>query len=216
MSGQVITSGTFVNYSNFAQFMNLSLGAGLALLLIRMREQSQYVAPSLGLRMTLQQCWEMHRWYLAGIILCALAVCTSMSRNGVISLILAAAVTGIALYRRGTFGWQGWIVGALPVALFAVLLVFGFDLVYERLATLHHADSFQSREQLTAATLRAWAKRPFSAQVLGPMKSFFPCSTTASRRFWQPRPTTTTPSCLKKPASPVRFLLARLELASRG
>jgi O-antigen ligase/tetratricopeptide (TPR) repeat protein len=174
VSGQVITSGTFVNYSNFAQFMNLSLGAGLALLLIRMREQSQYVAPSLGLKMTLQQCWELHRWYLAGIILCALAVCTSMSRNGVISLIVAATITGIALYRRGTFGWQGWIVGALPVVLFAVLLVFGFDLVYDRLATLHHADSFKSREQLTAATLRAWRSSPLVGTGAGTHEVVFP------------------------------------------
>jgi O-antigen ligase/tetratricopeptide (TPR) repeat protein len=174
VSGQVVTSGTFVNYSNFAQFMNLSLGSGLALLLIRMREQSQYAAPSLGLKMTLQQCWEMHRWYLAGVILCALAVCASMSRNGVISLIVAAAITGIALYRRGTLGWQGWIVGALPLALFAVVLVFGFDLVYGRLATLHDADSFKSRQQLTAATLRAWRNSPLLGTGAGTHEVVFP------------------------------------------
>src|SRR5207253_2971943 len=97
----------------------------------------------------LQQSWEQHPLYIAGIVLCALAVCMSMSRNGVISLIVAAAVVGLALYRRGTFGWQSWLVGALPLAVFAVLLTSGFDLVYERLATLHHADSLISRQQLT-------------------------------------------------------------------
>ncbi|HMO87298.1 MAG TPA: hypothetical protein PKC18_20495, partial [Lacipirellulaceae bacterium] len=35
-----VTSGSFVNYSNFSQFMNLSIGAGLALLLIRLHEPS--------------------------------------------------------------------------------------------------------------------------------------------------------------------------------
>ncbi len=97
-----------------------------------------------------------------------------MSRNGVISLIVAAAITGIVLYRRGTFGWQGWIVGALPLALFAVLLVFGFDLVYDRLATLHHGESFKSRQQLTAATLRAWRNAPLVGTGAGTHEIVFP------------------------------------------
>ena len=35
----VVTSGSFVNYSHFCQFMNLSLGAGLALILVQLHEQ---------------------------------------------------------------------------------------------------------------------------------------------------------------------------------
>jgi len=67
-----------------------------------------------------------------------------MSRNGAISLIVASTIVGMALYWRGTFNWRGWILGALPAGVFAVLLVFGFDLVYDRLATRTDVDTYKS------------------------------------------------------------------------
>jgi O-antigen ligase/tetratricopeptide (TPR) repeat protein len=174
VSPRVITSGSFVNYSNFAQFMNLSLGTGLALLLIRMREQHRYESSLVSWTSQVRRSWEQHRWDLAGIILCATAVCASMSRNGVISLVVAAAVVAVALYRRGAFDWQGWVIFALPIGVLAVLLVFGFDYVYDRLATLHDAKSYKTREELTAATLRAWRSAPLLGTGLGTHEYVFP------------------------------------------
>ncbi|HEX4415229.1 MAG TPA: O-antigen ligase family protein, partial [Lacipirellulaceae bacterium] len=171
---QVITSGSFVNYSNFAQFMNLSLAAGVALLLIRMREQHRFESVSPSWRTQLQRCWDLHRWYLVGIILCAIAVCTSMSRNGVISLVVAAAIVAVALFRHGAFDWQGWVIVAIPAAVFVVILLFGFDFVYDRLATLHYDSSFKTREELTSSTLRAWRSAPLVGTGLGTHEYVFP------------------------------------------
>jgi tetratricopeptide (TPR) repeat protein len=53
-------------------------------------------------------------------------------------------------------------------------LVFGFDLVYERLATLHHGESFKSRQQLTTATLRAWRNAPLVGTGAGTHEIVFP------------------------------------------
>ena len=58
---QRLTSGSFINYSNFSQFMNLSIGAGLALLLVRLLEQQSFgphyesTAPSAGTNRRSQQ-----------------------------------------------------------------------------------------------------------------------------------------------------------------
>ena len=39
-----LTSGSFVNYSNFCQFMNLSIGAGFGLLLVRLQGERRHGA----------------------------------------------------------------------------------------------------------------------------------------------------------------------------
>jgi O-antigen ligase/tetratricopeptide (TPR) repeat protein len=170
----IVTSGTFVNYSNFAQFMNLSLGAGLALVLVRLEEQSRHGVQVGNWTSMVRRYWEKNGWLFVGIILCAVAVFTSMSRNGAISLIVATAVVAAALYRRGTFSWRGWILGALPAGVLAILLVFGFDFVYNRLATLHQTDAYKTRWDMTSATLRAWHESPLWGTGLGTHEVVFP------------------------------------------
>jgi O-antigen ligase/tetratricopeptide (TPR) repeat protein len=170
----IVTSGTFVNYSNFAQFMSLSLGAGLALLLFRLQEQRRHEVYVGSWTSTARRYWEKHGWTYAGIILCAVAVFTSMSRNGAISLIVATAIVGAALYRRGTLGWRGWVLSVLPAGVLAILLVFGFDFVYNRLSTLHQMDSFKTRWDMTTAANQAWQQSPLWGTGLGTHEVVFP------------------------------------------
>ena len=171
---RIVTSGTFVNYSNFAQFMNLSLGAGLALVLFRLQDQRRHEVYSGSWTSTARRYWENHGWLFVGIILCAVAVFTSMSRNGAISLIVATAVVGAALYRRDTFSWRGWMLGALPAGVLAILLVFGFDYVYNRLSTLHQIDAYKTRWDMTTAALQAWQQSPLWGTGLGTHEVIFP------------------------------------------
>src|SRR5258705_12172852 len=112
--------------------MNLSLGAGLALLLIRLQEQRRHEVHVGNWTSSAQRYWGKHGWVFSGIIRCAVAVSASMSRNGAISPIVASTIVGMALYWRGPVNWRGCIPRALPAGVFAVLLVFGFDLVYDR------------------------------------------------------------------------------------
>jgi tetratricopeptide (TPR) repeat protein/O-antigen ligase len=167
-------AGSFVNYSHFCQFMNLSLGAGIALVLVRLHEDRRtgIRAPTGRFWPTID--WEAYGWMIVGIILSAMAVMTSMSRNGAISLVAAAAVIGTVLYRRGSLSWQGWLIGMLPLGVLAGLLVFGFDAVYARLSTLSHADSYQSRWELTLGTSRAWRSFPIWGTGLGTHEFVFP------------------------------------------
>lgn len=161
------TAGTFVNYSNFAQFMNLSLGAGLALLLVRIEEQRRNEIHGGGWGLAARGYWEKNAWLCAGIVVCALSVFASMSRNGAISMLVAAAITGAALFQRGSFSWRGWLVAALPAAVLIVLLIFGFDIVYSRLSSLHDSEAYGVRWEMTAAAFRAWQQYPVWGTGLG-------------------------------------------------
>ncbi|HEY3391959.1 MAG TPA: O-antigen ligase family protein [Lacipirellulaceae bacterium] len=176
----IATAGTFINYSHFCQFMNLSLGAGIALLLIRLQDEQRRSLRGATWRNSLARLnWEHYGPLLAGIVLCAISVLTSMGRNGAISMFIAAAVIGAALYRRGSLTWHGWLLGAVPLAVLATLLVVGFDLVYERLATLRDTRVYENRWEVTAATLRAWSQYPIWGTGLGTHEFVFPMFDTA-------------------------------------
>jgi O-antigen ligase len=169
-----LTSGSFLNYSNFSQFVNLSIGAGVALLLVRLLDDRV----SVGGRSDALQAFggarlSDHGSLLAGLVLCAISVLTSGSRNGVLSLSIATLLVGLALYARGALRGRGWLLGLLPVAVFIVLLTFGFDALYERFLTLRESDHLRGRWALTLDTLRAWRDFPVWGSGLGTYEYVF-------------------------------------------
>jgi tetratricopeptide (TPR) repeat protein len=123
--------------------------------------------------------WEKHGLLLGGMLLCAVAVFVSMSRNGAISLLVAAAIIGSALYRRGSRSWQGWLLGLLPIAVLLGLFLFGFESIYVRLATLEDSSAYASRWEMTKATLDAWRNYPVWGTGLGTHRYVFPMFDTA-------------------------------------
>ncbi|MEX0643465.1 MAG: O-antigen ligase family protein [Pirellulales bacterium] len=172
---QHLRSGSFVNYSHYCQFMNLSLGAGVALLLVQLHELGRHEAHASFSRQVLTRInWEKHGLIFGGIMLSAITVFTSMSRNGVISLLVASAVIGALLYRRGTLNWRGWMLGVLPLGVLLGLLLFGFDIAYERLATLRDSGAIENRWQMMLAALRAWREFPIWGTGLGTHEVVFP------------------------------------------
>lgn len=174
-ASQHVRSGSFVNYSHFCQFVNMSLGAGLAYLLMHLTEMRHNEMHRTFRRGMLARInWEKHGWIFCGIILSAIAVLVSLSRNGVISLLVAATVVGALLYRRGSLSWRGWLLGMLPMGVLLGLLLFGFDVVYDRLATLRDTTALQNRWQMTLAALRAWRAFPIWGTGLGTHEVVFP------------------------------------------
>jgi O-antigen ligase len=177
--GQTHTAGSFINYSNYSQFMNLSMGAGLGLLLIRLSEDRR-LSRFGGARAFGGVQITDHGTILGGLILCGLAVLASMSRNGAISMILAGIVVGSGLFARGTLSRRGWVLAVLPMGALFILLMFGFDDVYERLATLEENKYFDDRWELTLGVLRAWLDFPIFGAGLGTHEYVFPMYETAS------------------------------------
>jgi hypothetical protein len=172
-STTAITSGSFVNYSHFCQFTNLSLGAGIALLLVRLHERRD---PNHGgwLRPFSRVNWETHGWILAGLALCAVSVFTSMSRGGVVSLVVATGIVAIALGRRNSSNRQAWLIGAVPLGVFMILLMFGLDRLFDRFAALHQSEIYASRGELVIDTLRVWQAFPIFGAGLGTHEFIFP------------------------------------------
>jgi O-antigen ligase/tetratricopeptide (TPR) repeat protein len=161
-----VTSGSFFNYSNFSQFMNLSIGAGVALLLVRLLEERRGAVSLTAL--------QTHGGLMVALVVCAVSVFTSMSRMGAISLLAAAAVIGTALFLRGTLSRRGWMLAMAPIGTLAVVLAFAFDAVYERIASLQHETGFADRWELTKGVLRAWREFPVWGSGLGTHEFAFP------------------------------------------
>ena len=170
--GQVVTSGSFINYSHFCQFLNLAMGAGVALLLVRMSEGSDPDRDSTGWLPDLRS--EQYLRLFAGIVLCAVAVCASMSRNGVISLLVASGVVGLLLYRRGVLSARGWLIGMAPWCVLLILFFTCFDMLYNRLATFEDHQHLEDRLEMTVGTLRAWSDFPVLGAGLGTHEYVFP------------------------------------------
>jgi O-antigen ligase len=170
-----LTSGSFINYSNFSQFINLSIGAGVALLLVKLLDHgssSQHrdsaSRPFGGTRL------GDHGALLAGLVLLAVAVFASLSRNGAFSLLVAGLLVGAALCARGKLNRRGWVLALLPIATVAILLFFGFDGVYDRFAILENRNQFDGRWALTLGALHAWREFPVWGAGLGTHEFVFP------------------------------------------
>jgi tetratricopeptide (TPR) repeat protein len=173
-----VTGGTFVNQNNFSQFMNLSIGAALAVLLVRLREvmgaggkvlsRVKVYAGDPELRLA----WGMG----AVVIVGALSVILSMSRMGTVSLLVGGALAGAVLALRRDDGARAWVLAPIALALFAALLWAGFDKVYDRLATLRkleQADS-GSRWQTLVDLQPVWRGFPVLGIGSGAHETFYP------------------------------------------
>lgn len=171
-NGSVVTAGSFVNYSHFCQFMNLTLGAGVAILLVRMKEDGRRDRGNVSRLVDLRG--DRYLRPLTGIVLCVVAVFTSMSRNGAISLLIASGIVAVALYRRGVISTRGWLLAIVPWAVVLIVFLTCFDTIYERFATLEDQSSLGGRLELTSGVLRAWADFPLFGAGLGTHEYIFP------------------------------------------
>lgn len=167
VSSGVTTAGTFVNYSNFSQFMNLSIGAGLALLLVRMAEQHRDASADRFWRGAVRSYWEQNSLLCAGLVVCAIAILASLSRNGAIAMVLASTVVGLTLLKRSSLSLRNWTLAAIPATVLVCLFVYGFDLVYARLATLQDASKQDLRWEMMRAAYRAWQQFPVGGTGFG-------------------------------------------------
>jgi hypothetical protein len=114
-------SGTFVCHSHYGQFMNLSIGAALALIMVKLHEAftGKKVTPS-SVAEYLGSPRAHVLWGLAGmIILGAATVFVSLTRGGMVSMLIAAGFTTLVLSWRKSVRGRGWIM-----VLMALLSVF--------------------------------------------------------------------------------------------
>jgi tetratricopeptide (TPR) repeat protein len=170
-------SGPFINHSHFSQFMNLSIGAALAVILATLHEV--FVGKKLSPSAVADYIFS-HRarvvWLLVAMIaLGAATVFVSLSRGGMVSMLVAAGFTTLILSSRKSLKGSGWIMVLMAIGAFTCVLYIGFDAVYDRLATLrelHQAEA--GRWQIVKDVAIAWTKFPCLGTGLGTHAVVYP------------------------------------------
>jgi len=170
-------SGPFVNHSNYAQFMNLSIGAAIGLLFVKLSEV--FHKQQLELPVILQYLTSPSGrviWYiLAMIILGAATIFVSMSRAGVISILIAASFVTLIFTSQYSLKQRGWIMVFIALGAFICVLYLGFDAVYDRLATLRDLHRSEGgRLQILKDIAVAWTKFPMFGTGLGTHEVVYP------------------------------------------
>ncbi len=172
----VANAGTFINHSNFSQFMNLSIAAALGLLLVKLHESFH------GVRVTLSATVERLTtssarlvWLLAGIfVIGAASVFLSLSRGGAIALLIALSLTSVLIASRRAMDGRGWIMAMMALAAFVCVLYVGFDAVHDRLATISQERQYENRWQIVEDIAVAWTKFPAVGTGLGTHEVVYP------------------------------------------
>jgi O-antigen ligase len=170
-------SGPFINHSNYGQFINLSIGAALALLVVKLHEGF------VGKKITPPAVFEYlscssakFLWLLVAVMsLGAATVFLSLTRGGMISTLIAGILTTLLFAWRRSLKGCGWIMVVIALVAFTCVLYVGFDAVYDRLATLRDFDRAEGgRLQILKDIAIAWTKFPILGTGLGTHSVVYP------------------------------------------
>lgn len=173
----VADAGPFVNHNHYAQYLNLSIGAAMGLLVLTLRGlhlHRDWTAPDLAA--ALREPGARGAWLYAVVVVGGVvAVFLSMSRGGMISLLVAAVFATVLLARKQNVRHGGWVFVVLMLVAFVGVLYAGFDAVYDRLAAIkNHPDATGGRLQIVQDVLAVWRKYPVAGTGLGTHAYVFP------------------------------------------
>ncbi len=170
-------SGTFINHSHYGQFMNLSMGAALGLLFVCLHEafSGRHIMPVHIAQYLSSPAGRIVKVLLAMIVLGAATVFISLTRGGMVSMLIAASFTVMMLAWRHSLKGPGWILVVLALGAFVCVLWIGFDQVYDRLATLREFDEAEGgRGQIVKDIALAWTRFPVFGVGLGTHEVVYP------------------------------------------
>jgi len=170
------TTAPFINRNHFAQFLNMSIGASMALLLGVVSAAVQTHSPRRGRDwIELAQQGMLHAGVvpLFAIIICSTAVVMSGSRGGALALVVASLFTAVAASRRKS--------ARLVTGGFAVMLVlmgaaaFTFSArLQERINALSQQEADGGRLELLRGQAQIWRAFPATGVGLGTFEYVFP------------------------------------------
>jgi putative inorganic carbon (HCO3(-)) transporter len=175
---QSAAAGPFVNYNNYAQFINLSIGAALGLMFIHLRKNS---VSARSFSFAGWSGWEAFGsmvmrpiWSTMAVTACGLAtVVMSMSRGGTIAMLASLALMIVMMARASRLRAQSWIVFLVVLAALMIVLYVGFDAAYDRLATLQR-EGDSARRQIYKDVLVVFKQFPLFGTGLGSFEVTYP------------------------------------------
>lgn len=185
--GKMANSGPFINHSHYGQFMNLSIGSALALLLVLVHEAflGHHLTPA-RVAEFLSDPKAIPVKLILGMIAVAVAtVFVSLSRGAMVAMLIAAGFTTLMLSWRKSLRGRGWIMVLLALGAFICVLWVGFDQVYDRLASLREADKAEGgRGQIVKDIALAWTKFPLFGVGLGTHEVVYPMFNRSTIARW--------------------------------
>lgn len=169
-------SGTFINNSHYAQFMNLSIGVALALIMVKVHEafSGKKVKPPVAFNYISSPAARGLWLLVAMMIISAVTVFMSLTRGGMISMLIAAGFTTLVLSWRRSLRSQSWVIVLMALGAFICVLYVGFDAVYDRLASLRQFNQYENRLQIVKDIAVAWTRFPVLGTGLGTHEVVYP------------------------------------------
>jgi tetratricopeptide (TPR) repeat protein len=105
----------------------------------------------------------------------AATVFVSLTRGGMVSMLIAAGLTTLVLSSRRSLKGRGWIMALMTLGAFICVLYLGFDAVYDRLATLRQLQEAEcGRWQIVKDIAVAWNRFPVFGTGLGTHEVVYP------------------------------------------
>lgn len=165
----------FINHNHFGQFMNLSLGAGLALLLgqveqlIRNRRRSSTSEGDI-LGLVSGTLWAVG----ISVIIIAVGAFLSLSRGTMIGLVLGGMISMIATPKQGVTT-RIWLLAPVTLLVVMAVIFFGFDEVVGRFQDGDSVGMDQGgRIEIVQDSFQGWKHFPIFGTGLGSFETFFP------------------------------------------
>lgn len=177
-------AGPFIHYSHFGQYLNLAIGAALALLLLNLHRAvgrhrgGGRGSVRLSARRFLRQ-WRQPEWLVLWalavfIVLASLALFLSMSRSAMIGMFAGFIACTLCLARAKGLPGRGWVMVPVLLAIICPAIFLGFDATVNRLATLKSAEHYEDRLQILRDLTHAWARFPVTGTGLGTHEFVYP------------------------------------------
>ena len=169
-------SGPFIHHSHYGQFMNLSIGAALGLVMVKVHEAfaGKRITPPLVFEY-LSSPDSKVIWFLpAMIIIGAVTVFLALTRGGMVSMLIAAGFTTLVVTSRRSLKGGGWIMALMALGAFICVLYIGFDAVYDRLATLRALHGYEGRWQILKDLSVSFKRFPLLGTGLGTHEVVYP------------------------------------------
>ena len=155
-------AGPFFNHSHYGQFMNLSVGCALALLLARLTEFPRLSFAALAAR----------TWWLAAVIVLGLAtIALSLTRGGMVGMLVSATFATAVLLTSQNLRHLSGVIVVLLLAVLAFLFYHGFERLYERVVATRLGGG---RVQMMHDTLTMARAFPTVGVGLGAYEWIFP------------------------------------------
>jgi len=169
-------SGTFINHSHYGQFMNLSIGAALGLAMVKIHEAFAGKKVTLPVVFEYLACPEAKVvWLIVAVVTVGAAtVFVSLTRGGMVGMLIAAGFTTLMLSSRKTLRGSGWIMVLMALGAFICVLYVGFDAVYDRLASLRELHEYKDRWQILKDLSVSFRKFPVLGTGLGTHEVVYP------------------------------------------